>query len=62
MMLIVGGDPHYMVRIAGLKHPVCFDVGGRAGDIHNLLTDPHHSKFVFASYFVNRISYNKIHN
>merc|ERR1712226_874357 len=27
-----GGDPHYMVRITGVLHPICFDVKSEADE------------------------------
>lgn len=35
-----GGDPHFMIRIKKLEHPLCFDMPARSGDVLRLLTDP----------------------
>ncbi|XP_060566448.1 inter-alpha-trypsin inhibitor heavy chain H3-like [Ruditapes philippinarum] len=35
-----GGDPHYMIRIKNMEHPICFDVQSNDGEVHNLITDP----------------------
>ncbi|XP_045166399.2 inter-alpha-trypsin inhibitor heavy chain H3-like [Mercenaria mercenaria] len=35
-----GGDPHYMIRIKNMEHPICFDVQSKEGEVHNLITDP----------------------
>ncbi|XP_045166392.2 inter-alpha-trypsin inhibitor heavy chain H3-like [Mercenaria mercenaria] len=35
-----GGDPHYMIRIKNMEHPICFDVQSVDGEVHNLITDP----------------------
>ncbi|XP_071156829.1 inter-alpha-trypsin inhibitor heavy chain H3-like isoform X1 [Mytilus edulis] len=35
-----GGDPHFMLRINGIKFPVCFDVDTRDGDVIRMLKDP----------------------
>ncbi|XP_069141634.1 inter-alpha-trypsin inhibitor heavy chain H2-like isoform X1 [Argopecten irradians] len=36
-----GGDPHFMIRVQGLSHPVCFDIIAEPGNILRLLRDPH---------------------
>ncbi|CAG2250625.1 unnamed protein product [Mytilus edulis] len=35
-----GGDPHFMLRINGIKFPICFDVDARDGDVIRMLKDP----------------------
>ncbi|XP_060080552.1 inter-alpha-trypsin inhibitor heavy chain H3-like [Ylistrum balloti] len=35
-----GGDPHFMIRVQGLAHPVCFDIIAEPGNILRLLKDP----------------------
>ncbi|OWF55795.1 inter-alpha-trypsin inhibitor heavy chain H3-like isoform X2 [Mizuhopecten yessoensis] len=35
-----GGDPHFMIRVQGLSHPVCFDMIAEPGNILRLLKDP----------------------
>ncbi|XP_052781749.1 inter-alpha-trypsin inhibitor heavy chain H3-like [Mya arenaria] len=37
-----GGDPHFMIRVPEVDHPLCFDIHGNNGDIQNLVTDPRH--------------------
>ncbi|XP_033745783.1 inter-alpha-trypsin inhibitor heavy chain H3-like isoform X2 [Pecten maximus] len=36
-----GGDPHFMIRVQGIAHPVCFDIIAEPGNILRLLRDPH---------------------
>jgi hypothetical protein len=43
--IVLGGDPHYMIRIRGIEHPICFDVVSKGGEIHNLITDTRNSKY-----------------
>lgn len=35
-----GGDPHFMIRIKDIEHPLCFDFPTKEGEIINLITDP----------------------
>lgn len=35
----VDNDPHFIVRVKGLKDAVCFDVMGNEGDVFNLVKD-----------------------
>lgn len=34
-----GGDPHFMIRIKGMTHPLCFDFPAKPGDVLRLLSD-----------------------
>lgn len=34
-----GGDPHFMIRIKGMTHPLCFDFPANPGDVLRLLSD-----------------------
>lgn len=35
-----GGDPHYILRLPGFEHPICFDVKSSEEEVQNILTDP----------------------
>lgn len=37
-----GGDPHYMIRVRGVEHPICFDLPTTENKIYNVLYDPVH--------------------
>ena len=40
--LFSGGDPHYMLRVRGLDHPICFDLPVTDPKVYNVLNDPVH--------------------
>lgn len=43
-----GGDPHFMIRIKGMTHPLCFDFPAKPGDVLRLLSDTKSGLFVNA--------------
>ena len=46
----LGGDPHYMVRIFGLEHPICFDFDSKKEEFYKLIDDPVHGKLIYAKF------------
>ena len=45
---VLGGDPHYMLRVRGVDHPVCFDLPTKENKIYNAVTDPVNREYIFA--------------
>lgn len=43
-----GGDPHFMIRIKGMTHPLCFDFPANPGDVLRLLSDTKSGLFINA--------------
>jgi hypothetical protein len=38
--ILVGGDPHFMVKVRGLELPICFNINAQDGDVLRILEDP----------------------
>jgi hypothetical protein len=38
--ILVGGDPHFMVKVRGLELPICFNINAHDGDVLRILEDP----------------------
>ena len=43
----LGGDPHYMIRVRGVDHPICVDLPTTDNKIYNVINDPVNREYFF---------------
>ena len=41
---LADSDPHFIVKVKGLKYAICFDVMGEQGDVYQLIKDKYSGK------------------
>ena len=41
---LADSDPHFIVKVKGLKYAICFDVMGEQGDVYELIKDKYSGK------------------
>lgn len=59
---LADSDPHFIVKVKGLKYAICFDVMGEQGDVYELIKDKYSGLMVNAKVVANKPNPHKNNN